>query len=160
MIMKKCTRLIAVSLILVSSAWAGDSDTKRVELAEELLVLMAVPEQIEQSFSMIKEMQVQQMRQLGVADEKIEEGVTYHDKVMDIIARELSWDKLKDEYVQIYADMFSKTQLRELIAFYESPTGKAYIDKTPEIMRRTMSISQQKTMEIMPRIQKLIREAH
>lgn len=156
--MRLLTILSFAGMLVFQPVWAEETEATQRELAEQLLVLMAVDEQIEQSFAMMKQVQAQQMRQMGIADEEIEDGVTMFDKVMDFLSQELSWESLKDEFADLYADLFTKEELRGLIEFYESPVGQAFTKKTPELMRRTMMISHQRTMEVMPKLERMLRE--
>jgi len=41
---------------------------------------------------------------------------------------------------------------KELIAFYQSPAGKAFMAKQPELMRKSMQLSQKTMMSLMPKI--------
>jgi len=53
----------------------------------------------------------------------------------------LGWDSIKDNYSEIYANQFSESQLRDLIAFYSTPTGRALTSKVPEIAEACMEVS-------------------
>ena len=74
------------------------------------------------------------------------------------MAEALRWDKLKDDYVALYAETFTAEEMKDLIAFYKSPTGQAFTRKQPELTRRTVEMSQKLMMQIMPKIQAMARE--
>jgi uncharacterized protein len=78
-------------------------------------------------------------------------------KMMAIIKDDLSWDKMKEMFVQTYRETFSQEDIDGLIAFYKSPTGQAFVDKQPELMKRTMALMQQRLMPMMQEIQKMTR---
>lgn len=147
--------LSAVTLIRIGYA----DDTSRRALAEELLVLMDTKENIERSFEIIKQMQKSQLQQMNVpGKESFEKAQAIREKVMDLISQELSWDKLKDDYITVYADTFSEKELEGIINFYKTPVGKKFIEKTPELMKKSMDISQKQMQELMPKLQSITKE--
>jgi hypothetical protein len=75
-----------------------------------------------------------------------------------ILKEELSWDKVKDQYVQAYREMFSQEEIDGLIAFYQTPAGQSLVSKQPELAKRTMAILQQRMAPVMQRIQKISEE--
>jgi uncharacterized protein len=80
-------------------------------------------------------------------------------KMMDYIYDQLSWEKLKPEFLQIYVETFSEAELRELTAFYKTSLGQKLLEKTPELTAKAMQVSQKHIMAIMPEIQKMVTDA-
>jgi hypothetical protein len=80
-------------------------------------------------------------------------------KMSAILKEELSWDKVKDQYVRAYREMFSQEEIDGLIAFYQTPAGQSLMNKQPELTNRTMAILQQRMAPVMQRIQKMSEEA-
>lgn len=58
-----------------------------------------------------------------------------------------AWQKLKQDYVKAYADVYTEGELRALITFYQSPIGQLYLDKTPELSRRLSAAHQKLPVE-------------
>jgi hypothetical protein len=58
----------------------------------------------------------------------------YIEFVMDEL-RELSKKLANEEMVQIYDNHFTHEEIKDLIAFYESSTGKKFLEVTPEISK-------------------------
>jgi hypothetical protein len=54
--------------------------------------------------------------------------------------------------------VYTEEELQALIKFYESPVGQKMIAKTPLLMQQTMAISQKHTANLMPKIQKMVKE--
>jgi hypothetical protein len=79
-------------------------------------------------------------------------------KMAGIMKEELSWEKMKDRYVQAYRETFSQEEIDGLIAFYRTPVGQSFVSKQPELMKRTMTILQQRMAPMMQRIQKMSEE--
>jgi hypothetical protein len=149
-----------------ASAQEEKADPHRV-LAEELLVAMDIPGTLERSFEMIKKvipMQVKKMHEAASGADADEADVAERaqkatDKAMDLLSQELSWDKVKDDYISLYAKAFTDEELKGAIAFYKSPVGQAFIKKQPELMQQSMQLSQQRVLKVIPKIQALCEES-
>jgi hypothetical protein len=148
------TAAMICTFVLVTIVHAEDAPKRA--LAEQLLGAMQMQKTIEKSFEMVKQMIPAQMKQMGVSEEassdKAQEAMR---KTMDLVMQEMSWDKLKGDYISIYAETFTVEELKGLVQFYESPIGKKFIEKQPELMKRSMQISQEQMMILMPKIQEL-----
>ncbi|MEN6558533.1 MAG: DUF2059 domain-containing protein [Thermoguttaceae bacterium] len=149
---------------------ASPKDSARTKLAEQLVEEMNVQETVEKTMSMIKKMipyQIEQMRKHVSVKEQDEAAAKKRQerldksmvKMVDMISAEMGWDAMKDQYVALYAETFSETELKGLIEFYKSPVGRAFVQKQPELMERSMKLSQQKMMQLMPKIQAFCKEA-
>jgi uncharacterized protein len=61
----------------------------------------------------------------------------------------------KVDVASVYAETFDEQELRDIIAFYQSPLGKKMLAHMPELMQRSMQISQERIKAIMPDIQQI-----
>lgn len=75
-----------------------------------------------------------------LADLKVGNRVTIALKKSKTVNKDVNWDNLKSQFVNLYADIFSAEELDALIKFYESPTGIKLIDKQPEIQQKIAEI--------------------
>lgn len=156
--MKRWLAAVVVFAVL-GSAVGYAQEAKHQALAEELLSLMDIQQNIERSFEAVKSMQTAQFQQMsGMSGEASTQAQESVQKMMDMIAQEMSWDKLKDDYIRIYAETFSEEELQGIIAFYKTPVGSKFIEKSPELMQRAMELSQRQMGDIMPKIQKMMQE--
>ena len=48
--------------------------------------------------------------------------------------------------------------MQSIIAFYKSPAGQTLIRKQPELMKRSMELSQKTMLQVMPKIQAMARD--
>ncbi len=147
---------IILGVIMLRVGYADDL-THRA-LAGQLLTMMDIQKNMEQSFEMIKQMQAAQLQQVEVPPEKAEKVQSMTEQIMDMIAEEMSWDKLKDDYISIYVSTFTEEELKGIIEFYETPIGQKFIEKTPELMERSMEVSQKQMVTLMPKIQAMTKE--
>ncbi|MBV9037404.1 MAG: DUF2059 domain-containing protein [Acidobacteriaceae bacterium] len=60
--------------------------------------------------------------------------------------------------MQAYSDTFSTDELSGMLAFYRSPAGQAYINKTPGLMAKFGAIGQQQMAGTGPEIQKMMND--
>jgi hypothetical protein len=145
-------------LTFLFTSFSYPDGTGRRKVAGEVLVLTAVDRMIEPAFRQVEQMQLSQLRQMDLPEEAYSHAQTYIQRIYQIMAREMRWDNIKEDYINLYVDVFSESELRELIRFYKTPLGQKLIEKTPLLMQRSMRIGQQKMMRVMPEIQAISRE--
>lgn len=158
--MRKTIGWMAMGLMLCATAGLAQENA-RATLAEELLIAMDMPNSIEKSFAMMKQMipaQMEKMQQATGHTNASPNVASHMDKMMDLMADVLSWDKIKDDYVALYAETFTAAELQDLIAFYKSPGGQAFTRKQPELTMKTMEMNQKLMLQVMPKIQAMTRE--
>lgn len=63
---------------------------------------------------------------------------TYMDFMMNEV-KKLSIKLVNEEMVNIYDKHFTQDEIKDLIKFYESPTGKKLLETTPEISKDLMN---------------------
>ncbi len=56
--------------------------------------------------------------------------------VMKDMFSEMTWDKMKGMYVDLYTKNFSQAEVDAAIAFYQSPVGQSFVKKQPIVMRQ------------------------
>jgi hypothetical protein len=77
-------------------------------------------------------------------------------KLMDSMGARL--DELQSAIVLIYASNFTEAELRDLIAFYKSPSGQKFLQKTPFVTQQTMTAGQKFGQSASADLQKQMRE--
>ena len=161
--MKRLGVLVVTGMCLV--VWSATAqENPRRTLAEQLLNAMNMDGVMEKSFEVVKKQMPAFMEQAVKAQgEKIPPEILelqkeLMEKVMKLVSDELSWEKLKTDFIPLYADTFTEEELKGLLDFYRSPVGQSFSRKQPELMQKSMEISQKMMMKIMPEIQKLVEE--
>lgn len=150
-------RLIAaavLSLTLVSglpAPGAAQSPAQK-QAASELLEVMKMDNAIRDATMMSVEMQVEANPALA----------PFKDVMSEFVDKYLTWEAMKPDLIQLYADSFSETELRELIAFYKTPTGQKTIALLPELTRKGAEIGgrlmERHGEELQQMIQKRVQE--
>ena len=78
---------------------------------------------------------------------------------VQVMREEMTWDKMRPLYVQIYQESFTQEEIDGLIAFYESPAGVAFVEKMPFVMQKSMSIMQSRMAPMMEKMKAAMKEA-
>ena len=152
---------VAVAVLSLMGLSAVAQEQSRQALAEQLLNLMNARQNIEQSFAMVKQMIPKQMERVAQATGQTNAApvtAAQTDKMMDMISKELSWDNLKQDYINLYAETFSAEELKGIVAFYQSAAGQAFTKKQPELMKKSMALSQKMMMQIIPKMTAMSKE--
>lgn len=148
--------LILIALVFPFGATADDH-THRAAV-EKLLLLMNQDRLVEQMFPQMKQFIFEQMQQQDIPADQYPKLEKYFNQMFDIMQEELSWEKMKDDYIQIYTAVYTEEEINELIAFYESPIGQKMTAKMPQLVQESMQVSQKFVQNMMPKIQKLAAE--
>ena len=77
---------------------------------------------------------------------------------MNLVTSEMNWAKMKNEYISAYAETYTEDELKAMIGFYKSPVGQTIAGKDSDITKKLMQISQKRMMDLMPKIQAMIKE--
>jgi uncharacterized protein len=146
---------IFVLLLLLPLFPAAAQQAQQQQLAEEILTLTHVAERTQTMFDNLKQMQIAQIEKLKLPPEAHNLATVYREKLSEIMTHEMSWSKVKDDYVKVYADTFSVEELRGIAAFYKTPTGQALLTKTPKLLEQSMQVAQRHLQNIAPKIREL-----
>ena len=70
-----------------------------------------------------------------------------------VMREELSWAKLRPVIQQVYRETFTQDEVLGVAQFYESPAGRAFVDKTPRAIARTNEMMIELTRSLAQRTQ-------
>ncbi len=140
----------AVLVIVVGSlCTVAEAYTKsHIRAAEELLLVMEMPEMVSEMVDMVIESQFQQIPEMAQLE----------DVFRNFFAKHFSWERLRNHYIQIYVEAFTEQELREIIAFYQTETGKKLLRLGPELTSKSMILGQEIVIEHMPELEQMILE--
>lgn len=160
--MKKALSIVAAFVVFIAMGMSANAQGQpNRALVEELLNQVNMKETIEKTSGMLKQMVVAQIQKFQPpTDNPAAQArlTSFMENVMDLVTNEMSWDKVKEEYITLYAETFTEQELKDIIAFYKTPSGQALIKKQPEVMKRSMQLSQKMMGQLMPRIQAMTNE--
>ena len=135
---KKILILSILSVVFMANITAQDkaSDIKK------LMQVMNTEKTIDGMMSNMSSMLKQQVSQTTRDKEKQDTFINYLTQEI----KEMSYKLVNEEMPNIYDKYFTHEEINDLIKFYESPTGKKMLEKTPEISADLMNAMSGKYM--------------
>lgn len=153
--MKK-TLLFSILFLFISYAQANEASHRAA--AEELLKFTKPNQILDQMWTQINKMVDQQYKQMRAPKESRPIFEKYQRKMFEEMKSELSYKNMKEDYITIYTNTYSEKELRDIIAFYKTPTGKVFLEKMPKLIQESMAITQKKLPRLMQRLKQIDEE--
>jgi hypothetical protein len=135
----------------------ADESTKAAKI-DELMRITKVESMTAQMGPQIRAMIMNQLNAAGLPEESKAGAAEMMNKVIAQIEERMRWDKLKPEYMKVYGDVFSEEEITGIVAFYKTPMGQTMLAKMPQLMSKSMEISQRRLADLMPEIQRQMQE--
>ena len=135
-------------LLLIATgqtAVLADAASKR-QAVEQLFVLTAMQQKIDESVSTVLAMQIAQNPGLE----------PHQEAVREFLERNIGWDSLKDDLSNMYMEEFTEQELNEMNTFYSSPTGRKVIERLPVLVQMRNQLASQRLQENIGELQKEI----
>lgn len=152
--MKQAGPIVAAAAALMLSAVAqAEEMNAREELALEIIELTnadAVTEQLVGQMRSAMLRQVESRIRCEAMRPAVEEAV---DDVTGAFTEAMNSLDLRAQMVIVYAETFTEDELREIASFYRSAAGRRMVEAMPEIMRRTMTLGQERMQRMQARVQ-------
>ena len=149
---------ICCFVLICAPAYSGESEHRA--LAEELIKITdsdTVMDKMKVQMTMVFE---QIKAQLNLADEdrtKLEKYTARFEAIMD---EDMAWDKVKEQYIDLYTKTFSEADLKGLVDFHKSDLGRKLSANMPELMQQSMLVSQAQMQIVIPKLEGLTEEMH
>jgi hypothetical protein len=146
---------LAVTLVWLCQPAPADEGSKAAKI-EQLMQLTHAEEMVKQMSGQMRTIVARQVESMGVPAESKAAVLELMGKFSDQIAARMDWQKMKPEYIKLYAEVFAEDEIDGMVAFYKTPAGHAMIEKTPTLLAKSMQIAQRQMAGILPEIQKSI----
>jgi hypothetical protein len=152
--------LLLLSLLASLNAQAAPASEESVE---KLLDASRAESLINSLYSSMEDVmrnamtQATQGKSLSAEQQRVLDAVPA--KFVAVMMQEMSWQKLKPLYVQIYRETFEQEEIDGLVAFYASPAGKAMLDKMPAVMQKSMALTQPLMQSLIPKMKSAMAQA-
>ncbi|WP_165903873.1 DUF2059 domain-containing protein [Hymenobacter gummosus] len=135
----------AQSTAATSSSAAPVSEGQR-KAAEELLTVMQMEQTTNNALDQMLTAQLTQRPELKVVEPEMRSFLTKY----------MSWNSLRSDMVDLYAQRFTEKELKELKKFYGSTTGQKFVGQQSSLMAAGIEIGQRRMQEHMPELQQSI----
>jgi uncharacterized protein len=153
----KTASLLTLTLLVIGPFARAQELTKEAKI-ERLLTVMNADNMIDQMFEQIKAMTAAQVPP-GSTPEQVAQAREVQTKILDLVKARISWEKMRPQYVKLYAETFSDEEIGGMLAFYGSPAGRAMLEKMPALVTKIMEVAQGQMKDVLPEIQRIIRES-
>ena len=127
----------------------GSFTASHREAVRQLMEVTHVRELTEQSAETMLKGQLKQMPQLAPFAKVLEDF--YHEQ--------MNWSVLEPEYSRAYLEVFSEPEVRELIAFYQTPLGQKMLAKMPLLMAKTNELVTRRVQAATPQLMQRLQDA-
>ena len=152
---------VVVLLLCLSPVSFADEASKRVKI-DEMFSLM----QMQRTLNQIADQQAAQMKKVMPAllqgqsiSAEDQKSIDAFAERMSVMVREsISWEKIKPQYIDLYAKSYDETTIDGMLAFYRSDAGRTMVSKQPELIAQSQAISQARLQELQPRMQAAVAE--
>jgi hypothetical protein len=139
--------LVGVAADFAPAQGAPDNE-KQVAAAMELFKTMHLDEMFGQMMQNSVDMQIKANAQI----------TPFRQVMLDFFSKYMSWDAMKDDMAKIYVEEFTLQELKDLTAFYKTPTGQKAALRLPELMNKGADLGMRRVQEHMPELQKAIQD--
>lgn len=143
----KYVQAILLVLAIVFGNPASADEASRVE-AEKLLDTLGMQAMLDQAVNTTLEAEIKNSPVL----------TPFKDVMLAFFRKHMSYDVLKPELIEIYAEEFTASELAQIREFYSTPTGKKTIEKLPALMSRGAEIGTKHVQEHIQELQQMIKE--
>jgi len=144
--------IIGVTLFLWCASPLSADEASKSAKAEELLQLTQGDQMVKMMEPMMKGMVAQMDKDMS-AEQRAKVG-EMQGKMMALVAVRLS--KAKPALVKVYTDTYTEEEIDGILAFYKSPVGKAFLQKMPEVMQRSMPVMMQMMGDLQPELKTMM----
>jgi hypothetical protein len=145
----KLAKMLLIAALIAPICRADES----LNLANKLLDLSGTESLMRQSFEAGVKPSLDQMRAKGAPEDLVE---AIHGEARNFFQENFSWETMKPKLAKIYADNYTESELRDILAFYQTPTGQKTLAKMPSLMQQSMAMGMSGVQANMPEFQRRV----
>jgi uncharacterized protein len=141
--------LAALGLMVAGASPAARADEKSHRAAaEDMLEAANVEQAMQAAIDQTLAVQIKANPQLEPV-----KGV-----MKKFFAKHLSYSALKDDLIKIHMEQFTEPELKEIAAFYRTPTGKKAVEKLPILMQKGSELGMRRVQENAAELKQMIED--
>ncbi|MET1078271.1 MAG: DUF2059 domain-containing protein [Pseudomonas sp.] len=134
---------LCVAVLLACTTGLAQADAKsHAADAERVLKLAGADKRAVPLYAQVQSMFAQRFAQAQGPESKKALLESYQAKGNAALDKAVGWDKLKPDLITLYTKTFSEQELKDLIAFYESPLGKKMLTSMPALTEQSAKMAQ------------------
>jgi hypothetical protein len=131
--------------MVAKPALADDADARAT--ASKLIDMTHGKESIRQGFDTVINGIISNMQTHGLPEAGVDEIKAAVDKWY---TSEINFEEIRPKMVDVYVKDFSGDELKQILAFYQTPVGQKAIKEMPDVMREGATIAQDYTKAKIP----------
>lgn len=139
--------LLVLALSFPAFAHAGATPESRLE-AERLLAAIDMQKTLDAAIALNVDAQVKAQPELA----------PFRQVMLDFFHKYMSYEALKVQLVEAYAEAFTADELKQIRAFNESPTGRKAMSLLPSLMAQGAEIGQKQVEAHLPELTRMVQE--
>jgi uncharacterized protein len=137
------TLLLACSLFISGLSFADDGAKNA---AETLLSTMGTKDLLEQTISQSLDIQLAAKPEL----------MPYKEVMLAFLRKHMSYESLKPDLINLYANAFTESELNELNEFYKTPIGQKALRKMPELISKGEQMGSQRVQDNIQELEEMM----
>lgn len=149
--------LVLSVCFLIPHQLFADENSRR-NLAEEVMLQANTELMMTPAFEEMKAKQLERVRAISYPGKNKEKDLELRSRMAGHLDKKLSWNSLKDDYADVFAQIFTEEELRELSKFYKSPVGRKLLSSTGELVQKLLNTTRDQLVEIGPDLTKIEKE--
>ena len=138
---------VLLGLLLPLLAQADTESHRRA--VEKLFVLTHMEQKVNEGVETTLQLQLRQSPQLA----------PYREVLRAFLVKHIGWESMKEELTQTYLWEFTEQELKEMNAFYASPTGRKVIERVPVLVQQRNRMAMQRIQDNVGELQQEIAKA-
>ena len=132
-------------LCLVPVASQADAESHRQEV-ETLFKLTHMEKSISEGVDNVLALQLRQNPGLQ----------QYQDVVRNFLEKHIGWNSMKENIAEMYLKEFTEEELKQMNAFYITPTGQKVIERVPQLVQERNQLAMQRLQSHIGELEKEI----
>ncbi len=147
--------VLPIALLATGLIASAQEPSKEAKISQ-VLALMKAEALTDQVFERMKT-ETASMSAANATEKERAHAQEIQAKIMDLVKDRMSWEKMRPVYVKMYSETFTDEEIDGMLAFYQSPAGRAMLEKMPQLVSKIMALAQSQMAGLMPEIERLIK---
>ena len=133
-------KIILAVLVLCGTVFSCQAARPTTESIETLMAVSGTQKILDSMYGTLEQSMRQSLERTTAGQPVSPEQRRYLDAAPAVFANsvreEMSWEKLKPIFIDLYQDNFTQEEIDGMVAFYKSPVGVAFVNKVPAVMQQ------------------------
>lgn len=149
--------ILAVFLLLAGAPLLADPQSHAAE-ARRFLQLTRADKLSVPAYAQVQQMFAQRFAQVQGKDSQKPILERYQAQANTALDKAVGWQTLEPELVDLYVRAFTEAELKELLAFYQTPTGRTLLEQLPQLNAMSAQLTQDRLQKAVPEVNQLLGE--